>query len=82
MASQNVLDVAEQISVYDIISEFSWILSFSFPDLICWEADVWSDPNSAEAGETREMLGIANFLVLLNELCVLYISPRGFQHES
>lgn len=82
MASQKVLEVAEQISVSDIISEFSLILSFSFTDLICCVADTRSDPDSAEAGETQEMLDIPNFLVLLNELCILYLSPHGFQHES
>lgn len=82
MASQNVLGVAEQISVYGIFSEFSLILSFSLTDLTCWVADAWSDPDSAEAGETQDRLGTPNFLVLLNELCVLYLSPHGFQHES
>lgn len=63
-----MLDVAEQISMYDIIIfVFSLILDFNLTELSC-QGQMCAVTLILQSGETQEVLGAPNCHVLLNEL--------------
>jgi len=82
--SRNVVDVAEQISVCDIISVFSLILGFNLTELSCWGlmCEVTLFLQSLEKLRRCFRLPVDMDFWMSLVIWIPYLSPHGFQHKS